>query len=72
MPMGREPLRLVMRETIRRNRLKNGMLYLQVTRGAHRRDHPMPGAHKSTLIMTARPVNIAAVEKRRADAYEVD
>jgi D-alanine transaminase len=71
MPMGREPLRLVMRETIRKNRLRNGLLYLQVTRGAHRRDHPMPAAHKSTLIMTARPVNVGAVEKRRADGIAV-
>ena len=71
MPMGREPLRFVMREIIRKNRLKNGMLYLQVTRGAHRRDHPMPAVHKSTLIMTARPVNIGAVEKRRSDGIAV-
>jgi len=71
MPMGRQPLRAVMRETIRRNRLKNGMLYLQVTRGSHKRDHPMPAAHRSTLIMTARPINIAAVEKRRLDGIAV-
>jgi D-alanine transaminase len=71
MPMGREALRAVMRETIRKNRLKNAMLYLQVTRGAHKRDHPMPAAHKSTLIMTVRPVNIAAVEKRRTDGVAV-
>jgi D-alanine transaminase len=71
MPMGREPLRLVMRETIRKNRLRNGLLYLQVTRGAHRRDHPMPAAHKSTLIITARPVNVGVVEKRRADGIAV-
>jgi D-alanine transaminase len=71
MPMARESLRVVMRETIRRNRLKNGLLYLQVTRGAHRRDHPMPAGHKSTLIMTARPINVAAIEKRRADGIAV-
>jgi D-alanine transaminase len=71
MPMGREALRIVMRETVRKNRFKNGMLYLQVTRGAHRRDHPMPAAHKSTLIMTARPISLAAVEKRREDGVAV-
>ena len=60
-----------MRETIRRNRLKDGLLYLQVTRGAHKRDHPMPAGHRSTLIMTARPINVAAVEKRRADGIAV-
>ena len=71
MPMGREALRIVMRETVRKNRLKNGLLYLQVTRGAHRRDHPMPAQHKSTLIMTARSMNIGAVEKRRTDGVAV-
>jgi D-alanine transaminase len=71
MPMGREPLRFVMRETIRKNRLKNAMLYLQVTRGAHKRDHPMPHPHKATLIMTVRPVNIGAVEKRRTDGIAI-
>jgi D-alanine transaminase len=60
-----------MREMIRRNRLSNALLYLQVTRGTHKRDHPMPGAHKSTLIMTVRPFNIAAVEKRRAEGVAV-
>jgi D-alanine transaminase len=71
MPMARESLRAVMREMIRRNRLPDGLLYLQVTRGAHRRDHPMPALHKSTLIMTARPMNVAAVEKRRAEGVAV-
>src|SRR4051812_42294875 len=33
MPMGRAALKLVMREMIARNRIANGILYLQVTRG---------------------------------------
>jgi D-alanine transaminase len=70
-PMARESLRVVMREMIRRNRLTDGFLYLQVTRGAHRRDHPMPATHKSTLVMTARPMNVSAVEKRRAEGVAV-
>jgi D-alanine transaminase len=60
-----------MREMIRRNRMRDGLLYLQVTRGAQRRDHPIPKSHRSTLIMTARPVNMAAVEKRRAEGIAV-
>jgi D-alanine transaminase len=71
MPMERAALQVVMREMIRRNRLSNALLYLQVTRGMHKRDHPMPAAHKSTLIMTVRPFNIAAVEKRRAEGVSV-
>ena len=71
MPMRSESLRVVMREMIRRNRLKNGMLYLQVTRGTHKRDHPMPAEHRSTLIMTARPISISTLEKRRAEGVAV-
>jgi D-alanine transaminase len=71
MPMARAALRIVMRETIRRNRMTDGLLYLQVTRGAHRRDHPFPKSHRSTLIMTARSVNLAAVEKRRTEGIAI-
>jgi D-alanine transaminase len=71
LPMARAPLQAVMREMLRRNRIKAGLLYLQVTRGAHRRDHPMPPLARSSLIMTARPMNVAAVEKRRADGIAV-
>ena len=71
MPLDRRALLEVMRETIRRNRLSSALLYLQVTRGSHKRDHPMPAAHKSTLIMTVRPFNIAAVDKRRAEGVAV-
>ena len=34
--------RVVMRETIRRNRVRDGIVYLQVTRGVARRDFPFP------------------------------
>src|SRR5882672_1780892 len=70
-PLARAPLRIVMREMIRRNRMRDGLLYLQVTRGAHRRDHPFPKSYRSTLIMTARSVNMAAVEKRRTEGTAV-
>jgi D-alanine transaminase len=70
-PLARGPLRIVMREMIRRNRMRDGLLYLQVTRGAHRRDHPFPKSHRSTLIMTARSVNMAAVEKRRSEGIAI-
>ena len=42
MPMGRAPLKFVLREMVRRNRVRDGLLYLQATRGAIRRDHPVP------------------------------
>lgn len=63
-PMERGPLGVVLRETVSRNRVRNGLVYLQVTRGVARRDHafPAPGTPAS-LVVTARSVNFAASDK---------
>ncbi|MCA3273966.1 MAG: D-amino-acid transaminase [Roseomonas sp.] len=42
MPMPLASLRLVLREVARRNRVTEGLLYMQVTRGVARRDHAFP------------------------------
>jgi len=42
MPMSRTALRFVLREVARRNRVTEGLLYMQVTRGVARRDHAFP------------------------------
>lgn len=55
-PMNMQPMRLIMREVLRRNRIVNGLLYMQVTRGVAPRDHKFPGAGRSVLVMTARPL----------------
>jgi len=55
MPMPARAMRVVMREVARRNAVREGILYLQVTRGTYRRDHPFPPASVApTLVMTAR------------------
>lgn len=41
-PMSRAALRHVLAEVARRNRVREGLLYMQVTRGVARRDHPFP------------------------------
>ena len=65
MPMGRPALKLVMREMIARNRIADGFLYMQVTRGAVKRDHIPPGdGPRPTLIMTMRAQDMAALAKR--------
>src|SRR6185295_6328009 len=55
MPMAPKALATVMRETIARNRVRDGIVYLQVTRGVARRDHafPPPGTTPG-LVVTAR------------------
>lgn len=57
MPMARPALAQVLREVVRRNRVSEGLLYMQVTRGAARREFafPPPGT-PPTLVVTARHV----------------
>jgi D-alanine transaminase len=66
MPMPRGPLALVMREVVRRNGIRDGLLYLQVTRGAVRRDHPIPSAPpRPTLMLTARSMDVDGLNRRK-------
>ena len=65
MPIGRAALKIVMREMIARNRMANGFLYLQVTRGAVKRDHvPPENPPRPTLIITMRAQDRAALARR--------
>ena len=55
MPMSARALGVVMVETIRRNRVQNGIVYLQITRGVSTpRNHPFPGFARPALVITAR------------------
>ncbi len=54
-PMSRPALQIVLRETMSRNRVRNGIVYLQVTRGVASRDHNYPVGLKPVLVITARP-----------------
>ena len=47
---------VVLRETVRRNRVRDGIVYLQVTRGVARRDHRVSAApaRRQSLVVTAR------------------
>ena len=56
MPMARSAIDCVSRETLRRNRISNGILYQQVSRGVAARDHAFPKAVGGALVMTARPI----------------
>jgi D-alanine transaminase len=63
-PMPAAALAIVMRETVRRNRVRDGIVYVQVTRGAAPRDFPFPpnGTHP-TLVITARNQDPAKLAK---------
>jgi D-alanine transaminase len=71
-PMTRAALTQVLRETIRRNHLKDGLLYLQITRGAARRDHAFPSPEVApTVVITARPADFDALERKAAAGARV-
>jgi D-alanine transaminase len=59
-PMPRAALKRIMREVLRRNRVINGMVYLQLTRGRAKRDHVFPSPEvRASLIVTAKALNPA-------------
>lgn len=53
-PMTPVALKAVMREVIRRNRVINGILYIQMTRGVAPRDHGFPQDARTQVVMTSR------------------
>jgi len=63
-PVSLTALRVIMREVTRRNHVSNGLLYLQVTRGAARRNHafPPPGT-RPTLVVTVRSADPMAAKR---------
>jgi D-alanine transaminase len=65
--MSEAALLVVLHETVRRNRVFDGALYLQITRGAAPRDHAFPNpAASPTVIVTAKPVDYAAADAKAA------
>ncbi|NJC42356.1 D-alanine transaminase [Brevundimonas alba] len=59
-PMTREALERVLKETVRRNRVREGLVYIQVTRGTARRDHPFPAeGTPPSVIVTARTLPLS-------------
>jgi len=60
-PMSAPALAHVMRETIRRNRVRDGLVYLQVTRGEGPREFAFPAAGvPRTVVCLARPLDFGA------------
>lgn len=65
-PMDLLPLRVVMREVVRRNRVRAGLVYVQVTRGAAPRSHAFPQPPVlPTIVVTARAADPRAAERAR-------
>jgi D-alanine transaminase len=72
MPMSRAALKVVMREVVRRNRVRNGLVYMQVTRGVAPRDHAFPSAPtRPALVVTAKSIPPAAGDSLAAEGVAV-
>lgn len=71
-PIGEAALWAVISETARRNRVRYGLVYLQISRGAAPRDHVFPNPSvKPTIVITAKNLDRAAIEKRAISGIKV-
>lgn len=70
-PMSTRSLGAVIRETMRRNRVHDGVVYLQISRGAAPRDHAFPVSANPTLIVTAKSQDKFALTERAEQGVKV-
>ncbi len=68
-PMSRPALLHVMREVLRQNRITEGLLYMQITRGVARRDHAFPSASTPPAVVVT--VRRTAPYPRDVDKWAV-
>jgi D-alanine transaminase len=70
-PMARKSLEIVLREVVSRNGVRNGLVYVQVTRGVAGRDFLFPADTRSSLVVTAKKVDPSLAEKRAENGIRV-
>ena len=72
MPMPRASLKVVVREVARRNRVRDGIVYMQVTRGVARRDHAFPPPDTPpALVVTAKIIPRAKGDRLAEEGVSV-
>lgn len=72
MPLTRPALRVVLREVVRRNRVRDGLVYMQVTRGVARRDHAFPAPDTPpALVVTAKSIARAKGDRMAEEGISV-
>lgn len=69
-PASEAALAHIMRETVRRNHVRDGLVYLQITRGVARRDHGFPAHAKPALVVTARSLAMERYDAVAATGVE--
>lgn len=71
-PMTRQALEAVLKETVRRNRIHEGLVYIQVTRGTARRDHPFPPeGTPPSVVITAKSLPLSKGNAQAAKGVAV-
>lgn len=70
-PMSRAALTQVIRRVARMNHVRNGMFYLQVTRGVAKRDHVFPKAGtKPSIVVTAKSTDAKIIAAKNANGLK--
>jgi D-alanine transaminase len=69
-PASDKALAHIMRETVRLNDVRDGLVYLQITRGVARRDHGFPSHANPALVVTARNLAIEKYDTTAAAGVE--
>jgi D-alanine transaminase len=71
-PTSKTTLRFVMREVAARNRVRNGLIYIQITRGVARRDHGFPEPNPAPgFVVSAKAIDRRIGEKRASEGVRV-
>lgn len=71
-PMSRAALTVVLREVLRRNHVREGLIYLQISRGVAPRDHAFPqGPLSPSVVITAKSLDREASEAKAAKGITV-
>lgn len=72
-PMSAEALWIVLHEVIRRNRVRDGIVYVEISRGVTRgRDHTFPSPPVTpTLVVTAKTLDATLLQKRAEQGVKV-
>jgi D-alanine transaminase len=72
LPMSVKALGVVLREVVAKNRVRYGLVYLQISRGVARRDHAFPSpAVTPSVVVTARALNMRRNEALTATGIAV-
>lgn len=70
-PLLRAALRFILREVLRRNLVRDGHVYVQVTRGVAPREHAFPTNTSPTLVISARSMDRRLLDARAQTGVKI-